>query len=348
MAKQDIGDLEQIRLRIESWLQEKLSNAQDLRLDTLKFPEESGESSVTLLMTAHWAGDTGRFVCRMKPLHSEVFDSHDLLLQYQLMTIIAEHGIAAPTMVGYESDETLIGSDFYIMHFVDGQIPTDNPPYAFGSWVTELTDDERQRMWGNGLQALSAIHSIDIRDYDLPSLPRSGVGQSPVQHEIDKFVELINDELQESLPPVLFEALDYVKANAPKDCVSRLCWGDSRVGNIIWQGVTPVAVIDWEMASLADPLMDVSWWYWIDYINSVGLGAERLGGLPDRPELYQRWHALTGLSIANSDYYDLFNVVRYCIILERKFAAMKAAGMGSIDNFTVPFVAEMLAVCQSD
>ena len=45
--------------------------------------------------------------------------------------------------------------------------------------------------------------------------------------------------------------------------------------------------------------MDVSWWFWIDHINSVGLGVEMLGGLPQRPELYKQWHELTGLAVEN-------------------------------------------------
>ena len=102
-----------------------------------------------------------------------------------------------------------------------------------------------------------------------------------------------------------------------------------------------------EMANQGDPLQDVSWWYWIDYINSVGLGVERLGGLPDLADIYRTWSDITGLPTANSDYYDLFTVVRYAIILDRKFDALEAAGLGRIENFVLPFVSQQLAACKA-
>ncbi len=345
MAKQDIGDLEEIRQSIESWLAAKLPNAQGLKLDELKFPEESGESSVTLLLNAHWDGREGKFVFRMKPLESQVFESHDLELQYRLMQIMGEAAIPAPSMVGYETDESLLGSDFYMMEFIDGRIPTDNPPFAFGGWVTELSDEQRAKMWRNGLETLAKIHSLDIDKIDLSGLPKAEPGQSLIQHEIDKFDNMLAGELREKASPVILEALDYVKANAPQTGPLRLCWGDSRVGNIIWQDLAPAAVIDWEMATLGDPLLDATWWFWIDHINIVGLGADMLGGLPPRAVLYQQWHELTGLPIDNTDYYDLFSTLRYAIILEKKLAAMKAAGLGDIDNFTLPFVKQTLGIC---
>lgn len=347
MAKQEIGDLEEIRQKIESWMAAKLPDAQGLKLDELKFPEESGESSVTLLLNAKYGGKENKFVFRMEPVDSQVFDSHDLKLQYDLMALIGEAGIPAPEMIGFESDQSLLSSDFYMMNFIDGQIPTDNPPFAFGSWVTELSDQERAAMWRNGLETISKIHLLDMDNYDLPTLPRSEAGQSPVQHEIDKFDAMFVGELRDNAAPELRDAMEFIKDNAPQDGPVRLCWGDCRVGNIIWKDLAPAAVIDWEMASLGDPLMDVAWWFWIDHVNSVGLGLDVVTGLPERADLYKQWHEITGLPIDNSDYYDLFAALRYAIILEKKFVAMKAAGLGEIPNFSVPFVAQMLDICKA-
>jgi aminoglycoside phosphotransferase (APT) family kinase protein len=281
----------------------------------------------------------------MQPVSSQVFDSHDLALQYRLMEIAAQAGVPTPGLIGYEADPALLGSDFYIMEFIDGQIPTDNPPYAFGSWVTELSDGERAVMWRNGIAAMAKVHQIDIENHDLPNLPRARPGHPPMQHEIDKFEQLATPELRSRMDHGLLKALSFCRRNAPTECPQRLCWGDSRPGNVIWQQQRPVALIDWEMANLGDPLADVSWWYWIDYVNSVGLGVDRLGGLPDLNGVYQQWQAITGLPTDNSRYYDLFSVVRYAIVLERKFDSMEAAGMGRIPNFCLPFVHRQLETC---
>ena len=345
MAKHDLGDLQKIRANLQDWLAARLPDSTNLVLDEPKFPEESGESSVTLLLTGQCAEAQARFVCRMRPPASQVFDSHDLQLQYRLMEIAAEAGVPVPALLGYEPDASLVGSDFYIMEYIDGQIPTDNPPYAFGSWVTQLKDSERARMWRNGIAAMAGVHRIDIQRYDLPTLPASSPDASPVQHEVEKFEALVTPGLAATLQPQLLDAFEYIKANLPADGPRRLCWGDSRPGNVIWRDLQPVALIDWEMASLADPLMDVSWWFWIDYVNSVGLGAERPGGLPALEQVYEQWHELTGLPVTHGDFYDLFSVVRYAIILERKFDAMQALGMDRIDNFCLPFVVSQHEKC---
>ncbi|WP_133125984.1 phosphotransferase family protein [Pseudohalioglobus lutimaris] len=343
MARKEIGDLESIRQKLENWLPEKLPGAAQVHLNELTFPEESGESSVTLLLNAKVDGQPMRFVCRMKPLNNPLFADYDLMLQYRLMEIAGANGVPVPELVAYEPDTTLVGCDFYVMHFTDGLIPSDNPPYAFGSWVTELSAQQRSQMWRNGLEVLAQIHSIDMSAYDTPSLPRSVDGQSILQHEIDKFAAIADDNVATSLAPIVLEGLECVKANAPESGSVRLCWGDARVGNVIWKDLQPAAVIDWEMASLCDPLMDLSWWYWVDYANSVGLGVKRLSGLPDRPELYQQWQALTGLSTENSLYYDLFNVVRFAIILEKKFLEVGlAADMGGEKSYASALVAPLL------
>jgi len=346
MAKHDLGDMEQIRARLEGWMQKNLPDAENLVLGDLKFPEESGESSVTLILETERNGRDEALICRMVPPESAVFDDHDLPLQYKLMAIAGENDIPVPPLLGMEEDSSLLGSEFYLMGFVDGLIPTDNPPYAFGSWVTELSDDQRQTMWRNGIATLAKVHQINLGDYDVSGVRVSPEGGSPAQHEIDKFNTMFTDDIRERMPAVVADAMAYINDNAPADGVKRLCWGDSRPGNIIWKDLSPAAVIDWEMASIGDPVQDVSWWYWIDYINCVGLGVERLGGLPSLEEIYQQWHSITGLSLAHADYYDLFNITRYAVILQRKFVSMEKAGLGSIDNFVLPFLEQQLATCQ--
>lgn len=346
MAKHDLGDMETVRTRLQDWLRENLPDAQDLILGELSFPEESGESSVSLILRANSQGRKLNMVCRMKPPESEVFNEHDLPLQYKLMKMAEDNGIPVPPLLGFEEDSSLVGSDFYIMGFVDGQVPTDNPPYAYGSWVTELGEAERATMWRNGLETVARIHQIDLERHDTDYIPAPAADASPAQHEIDKFEGLISDDIRERLSPVLLEAAQYIHDNAPADGPRRLCWGDSRPGNVIWKDLKPNAVIDWEMASIGDPLQDVAWWFWIDYVNSVGLGLERLSGLPSLEEHYAQWHELTGLPTDHSAYYDLFCVVRYAIILEKKFVAMEKARLGTIENFCTPIVEERLAVCR--
>ena len=346
MAQQNVGDLETIRRNIEGWLQSALPDRPGLQIAGLNFPAASGESSVTLILDAESPqGGSEKYVLRMVPPTSEVFESHDLYMQFQMMQVMHAESIPAPPLVGYETDASLLGSDFYVMEFVDGQIPPDNPPMVFGSWVLDdLTTAQRTTMWNNGLGALAAIHRIDLDKHDFGRLPQARGNEPLVAVELAKFDSMFKPDLRATADPQILTAWNYLVENTPKTSQRGLCWGDSRVGNIIWRNLEPVAIIDWEMANIGDPLSDLAWWVWIDHCNSVGLGAEKIPGLPEATEIYADWQRQTGRSLDNIAYFELFTVVRYAIILELKFIAMKKANpdAGTIPNFVVPFIADLL------
>lgn len=346
MGRQDVGDLEGIRRRAEGWLQARCPDRPGLRLGELRFPEASGESSVTLLLDARWPdGSAEPLVLRMVPPHSEVFESHDLRMQYEMMEIMREEGVPVPPLLGYEPDASLLGSDFYVMGFVEGRIPPDKPPMAFGSWVAELRPEERAAMWGHGLDTLVRIHRIDLARHDFSRLPRARPGEPLVAQELRKWDSMFAPALREGADPELLEAWGWLMEHPPESEALRLCWGDSRVGNVIWRELRPVAVLDWEMANLADPLSDLAWWVWIDRCTCEGLGAPRMSGLPEPREVYARWSERTGLSVANVGWFELFTVVRFAIVLELKFQAMRRtdADAPAPPNFALQFLPALRA-----
>ncbi len=347
MAKQNVGDLEHIRQNLESWLAVRLDKGSDFRLGELNFPEASGESSVTLLFDANWSGGTQRFVLRMVPKESEVFESHNLKLQYDVMRIAGQHGIPVPGLVAYEADAGLLGSDFYVMNFTAGLIPPDNPPMAFGSWVSELSADERATMWNNGLEVLASIHRLPVDDFRLPGMPESATDEPAAAHELVKYERLLQLGVRDSADPMIFKAWDYIRNSAPANGARRLCWGDSRPGNIIYQDLHPVAVLDWELASVGDPLSDIAWYFWIDHANSVGLGAEKMTGIPDYNQAYQRWSELTDLPIDDIAWYELFVMWRFAVIMEKKMMAMMKtdANFADFPNHASALIAPLLDKC---
>jgi len=358
LGEQDIGDLETIRVAVEEWLRAALPDRSDLRIADLAFPKASGESSVTLILdaTSREAG-AEKFVFRMAPPSSQVFEKHDLLMQFQMMTLMADHGLPAPRLIGYEPDASIVGSDFYIMEFCEGQIPSDNPPFHATGWLKdEVSAADRATMWQRGLEVVAAIHSIDLKGLaaeeggdtdrvDLGRLPRAAEGEKLLAQEIRTYGSMFKPERRKGADPLIAEAWELLEATVPEDGRPALCWGDSRVGNVIFRDLSPVAILDWEMANISDPRTDLAWWIWIDRCNSEGLGFERLAGLPKPEDVYREWQTLTGRSIEGIAWFELFAVVRYAIILDLKFIAFRAADpeLGEISNFVVPFIPALMA-----
>jgi len=345
MGEQEIGDLEEIREAIEGWMRGRLPDRPGLSIPHLEFPKASGESSVTLILDASFSdGATEQFVFRMAPPKSQVFENHDLLMQYQMMQIMTAEGLPAPPLVGYEPDSSIVGSDFYVMGFCEGRIPPDNPPMMLGGWLKdEASAADRAAMWASGIETLARIHQIELGAHDFSRLPRAGEGESLVAEELRTFDSMFKPELREAADPRILAGWEFVRDTQPTIGEPALCWGDSRPGNLIFRDNWVVAVIDWEMANVADPRSGLAWWIWIDRCNSEGLGADRLPGLPAPSDVYARWSELTGRSIDGIEWFELFTVVRFAIILERKFVAMREVNPDMVvPNFPAQFIPELI------
>ncbi|MFO0688845.1 MAG: phosphotransferase family protein [Myxococcota bacterium] len=341
MGAQDVGDLEKIRVGIERWLSARLPDRGGVSVPSLDFPKASGESSVTLILEARSkAKGDERFVLRMAPPVSQVFDRHDLKMQFDMMSIMTKEGLPAPPLVGYEPDPAVLGSDFYVMGFRSGRIPPDNPPMMIAGWLKEeTTPAQRTTMWTSAVDVLARIHRIDLAKHDLSRLPRAAKGEPLLAQEIRTFDAMFKPACREVADPRILEGWDFLRRTVPADVTPAFCWGDSRVGNIIFDRDVPAAILDWEMANVSDPRTDLAWFIWIDRCNSEGLGATRLPGIPSPAELYARWSRGTGRSVEGIEWFELFAVVRYAIVLERKFEFMRESNPGMvIPNFPANFI----------
>ncbi|MBY0400926.1 phosphotransferase family protein [Myxococcota bacterium] len=341
MGAQDVGDLEKIRKGIEGWLSARLPDRGGISIPSLEFPKASGESSVTLILEARSkAKGDERFVLRMPPPISQVFDRHDLKMQFDMMTVMAQEKLPAPPLVGYESDASILGSDFYVMGFRPGRIPPDNPPMMIAGWLKdETTPAQRTAMWTSAVDVLARIHRIDLAKHDFSRLPRAAKGEPLLAQEMRTFDAMFKPEIREAADSRILEGWEFLRRTVPTDGTPAFCWGDSRVGNIIFDEDVPAAILDWEMANVSDPRTDLAWFIWIDRCNSEGLGAARLPGIPSPESLFARWAERTGRSIRGIEWFELFAVVRYAIILERKFAFMRESNPGLVvPNFPASFI----------
>ncbi len=114
-------------------------------------------------------------------------------------------------------------------------------------------------------------------------------------------------------------ALAWLEANQPADEPTVLCWGDARMGNIIFKDSLDevAAVLDWEMATLGNPVQDIAWYNYLDSTFAEGLGMPRLAGLPSYEDSVALWEAESGFSARDYGYYLIFAGMRYGLILSR-------------------------------
>jgi aminoglycoside phosphotransferase (APT) family kinase protein len=315
-------DLEKTRLLLEEWFRARHPRATAVRVGPLSGPSATGFSSDTLLFDLRLEEDGARatraLVCRAEPSGFGVFPRYDVALQYRIMDALAATDVPVPRMVGLERDPALLGAPFFVMQRVEGRIPTDNPPYHAGGWVQEIEPADREALWLSALDALAAIHRvIDLVDAPPP-------GADAVAWQIAFWKRYLDWAAGGQPFPTLEAAYERLLATRPPASTRReLCWGDSRIGNMIFDGPRCMAVLDWEMASLAPAEMDLGWFLYMDRHHHEAMGVPRLAGFPDRATSIARWERGAGRRAEHVEFWEQFAAWRFAAIMARLGAQMQ-------------------------
>jgi aminoglycoside phosphotransferase (APT) family kinase protein len=210
------------------------------------------------------------------------------------------------------------------MERVAGRVPPDMPPYVFGSWVTEASEAERAELERNSVGVLAKLHAIDVSGADAAFLDRPKYGKTPLDQHLAYQREYYDWAREGVRYPTVDRIFDWLEARRPADeGPSCLNWGDARIGNMLYQGVKPVAVLDWEMAALGAPEVDLAWML---YMHEFFRGLAEAAGIANVPDFMSRsaWRSSTralGSRGAHLDYYEVFAALRYAIVSIRTTAA---------------------------
>ena len=330
-------DFEQTRERLAEWLHGKVPRATELVVSPLSGPAATGFSNDTLLFDLESIEDGRRehraLVARIEPTGFGVFPRYDLTLQYRVMDALRGSGVPVPRMFWFEADATWLGAPFYVMERVDGRIPSDNPPYHAGGWITEIAPAERGAIWTSGIDALAAIHRCDAAKLGIDFLDAPPPDTDTIAWQL-AFWRRYADWVTGDRPfPIIAAGWQWLLANRPPPSRRRdLCWGDSRIGNMIFRDGQCVAVLDWEMATLGPAEMDLGWFLFMDRHHSEGVEAPRLDGFPDRAATIARWERGVGRSAEHVAFWEAFTAWRFTVIMARVGDQMQSIGVLPADS----------------
>jgi len=329
-------DREEVRARLEAWLAGRHGDKTPW-VHELAAPDGTGMSSETLLFDVTWSDGThDRLVARLAPAADAVpvFPRYDLDLQFATMTEVAARStVPVPPLYAYEPDPVHLGTEFLVMHRVDGMVPSDIPPYVFGAgWLAEASPEDRARLQRNVVQVLADLHAIPDAATTFPWFaPPEGTRALRAHVDAQRaFADWVLDGREGRLIDAGFAWLEEQWPADEGDTV--LSWGDARIGNILFADFTPVAVLDWEMASLAPREVDLGWTIFLHRFFddlAIQFGLE---GLPDflrRGDVAGTYHELTGHTPRDLDWYTAYAALRHAIIMTR--IGMRAARFGEAE-----------------
>ncbi|MCP4036224.1 MAG: phosphotransferase family protein, partial [bacterium] len=281
-------DLEQIRLQLQEWFPSVLpDDASDVELGELGGPGGTGFSSDTLIFDLQYRSGgvsiTRGLVARIHPSGFQLFPEYDLQAQYRVMDALRDSRVPVPEMLWEERTGEVIGDAFYLMSKVEGQCPADNPAYTVEGWLKELAVEDQRKLWDGYLDILVDIHALDPLELKLGFLAKPDLGPTPLDQELAYYENFYRWAYGDEIHPHVEPALAWLHENKPPQPeVPVLVWGDARVGNMIFQGPRCAAVIDWEMARLGDPMMDLAWGLFLSRYHTEGSGVPNLPGFRDR------------------------------------------------------------------
>jgi aminoglycoside phosphotransferase (APT) family kinase protein len=323
-------DPEETRRALGDWLASVLPDDAAPRIVAFDAPSTNGMSSETVLFTAAWSDagvvDEHDLVARIAPdpANVPVFPEYDLERQARTMDVVREQcpEVPVPRVLWTEPDEAVLGTPFFVMERIEGAVPPDILPYNFMSWVTEGSPEQRRRLQDGTVAAIARLHSIDGPEERFPFLRGATDRLSPLARHVDEqrdYYEWVVADGRRS--PLIEAAFGWLDAHWPEpEGPTVLSWGDARIGNVLYRDFEPVAVLDWEMAALGPPELDVGWLITLHAFFEEVAHPYGLPGLPDllrRDDVVATYASRTGYELRDLDWYAVYASTRHAIIMSR-------------------------------
>jgi aminoglycoside phosphotransferase (APT) family kinase protein len=272
-----------------------------------------GHSNITFLVQR---GDA-RVVLRRPPRPPLPPSAHDVLREARLLAALDGSGVPVPKVLARGEDEAVIGAPFYVMEHVDGVVVTAETPAALA--------EERAAIASGLLDALVALHAVD---WEARGLGDFGRPSGYLERQVKRFAGLWEAGRTRELP-ALDAVTEWLRAHVPESRAATIVHGDYRLGNLLLGAEPParvLAVLDWEMATLGDPLADLG--YLAASWTAPGepdtpmhelSGATREPGWPSREELVGAYGERTGHPVSELDWYRVLALWKSAIFLEQSY-----------------------------
>lgn len=329
------SDEDRLRGALATWLSERAGTP--VAVTTLERPEGNGLPSETLFFDAEWSPDAGlaagerggAFVARLEPSADAfpVFPRYDLAAQVQAMHLVRERtAVPVPAVRWFEPDPGPLGTPFFVMDRVDGRVPADVMPYPMGSWLSEAGDEDRRALVDATAAVLAGIHGVPATADELAFLDAGAagaVGPTPLARHFDAERRYYAWVSGGRALPLIERGFAWLAGHWPEAADARpstLCWGDARIGNIVYQGFAPAAVLDWEMATLAPPELDLGWTIFMhrffqDLCEELGLAG--MPGFLDRDDVVEAYVRAGGREPVDLDWFITYAALRHGTIMVR-------------------------------
>ena len=298
-------DMDRLRAHLEPVI-----GSQAQTLEVKQFP--GGHSNLTYLLSS----GKESWVLRRPPFGSKVKSAHDMSREYRILSALKNVFPYGPVPIHFCDDHDGIGCDFYLMNYIQGLVIRRDYPSHLGLSPSQI----RQQLL-NFFDVLSELHSVDLVEAGLDNF---GKPEGYVQRQVDGWCRRWRDAITPDTVNV-DATMQWLQDNMPAESgKASVIHNDYKLDNVIFSAENPlqvIGVLDWEMATVGDPLMDLgcTLGYWVqtsdpDFFRESRTMPSDIEGAPGRGEIIQRFQEKTGLSVDNFPFYFCFGLFRLCVI----------------------------------
>jgi len=298
--------------RMHQWLQPFIG------VDTLPEVQQfrSGASNLTYLLQY----PDLELVLRKPPVGMKAASAHDMKREFLIQSRLQPVYPLVPSMIALCDDQSVMGSDFYVMERVVGDIFRRDVPEG-------VTAGDVSVMADSLINGLVQLHAVDAS-----ILAELNKGPGYVQRQVEGWSKRYRNALTDDVPNGE-KVMAWLEANRPDDVASCVIHGDWRIDNVVFdlKQARIVGVLDWELATIGDPLMDLgsALAYWVDRDDDPGFAALRrqpshLPGMPTRDEFVAKYLAASGVRCDDFTFYEVFGLFRLAVIIQQIWARFVA------------------------
>jgi aminoglycoside phosphotransferase (APT) family kinase protein len=302
--------------RLEAYLRERLPQFSG-PLAVLQFPQ--GHSNLTYQLRV---GST-ELVLRRPPFGNQVQSAHDMGREFRVLSKLSAVFPPAPQPYLFCDDSSVLGAPFYVMERRQGLILRKSLPPGFS-----LSAATARRLGQSLIDTLAHLHAIEYQAVGLGDLGKpAGYVARQVSGWINRYAAARTDEVQ-----AMDQVARWLHEHTPPESGAAVIHNDFKYDNVVLDPADPtriVAVLDWEMATLGDPLMDLgtTLGYWVEAgdpepLQRAAVGPTMLPGSLTRRELVECYEAASGRVVADPLFYYCFGLFKIAVIIQQIYARL--------------------------
>jgi aminoglycoside phosphotransferase (APT) family kinase protein len=333
-------DFEKLRASLQQWLRLRpgWSGGSVLRVEQAS--DTNGFSNETYRWFAQRAmGEPAlSLILRLPPSVAGLFPEYDILRQFDVMRSLQQAaGVRMAPCRWVEAETRWLGRRFFVVDFVEGLTAADKPTYLREGWLAQASPQQQRKLWFSSIDQLIALSRVRWRGERLARLDWPDRGRSRIAQHVDLWTRRARwarQDLPRSGGAFLQDLQAWLQAHLPASDEAGIVWGDARPGNIIYRDFAPVALLDWELAVVGDPLIDLTYFLFYAFSSSTNAGLP-LQGLPgfaadEESALYYCERA--GRPTRDLQFYWLFNAYRILCIWQCMAALLVRRQLLTIDE----------------